>query len=172
MLFFACSISASLKPDSHAVNANASTITAVPSRIPIPSPPRFTPSLHCSQFTPSCRGLVERSLLPRHPSAQCPLWVESGPWVLASRANYNASQALRRSKQSPSLRLELPHILHQPLHALDRHRVVDRGAHAADGAVAFELHHAARFRAFKNSPSSLESARVNGMFMRERSDFL
>src|SRR6266850_1985606 len=56
---------------------------------------------------------------------------------------------LRRSKQSPPLRLELPHILHQPLHALDRHGVVDRGAHAADGAVAFELHHAARFGAFQ-----------------------
>src|SRR6266849_5013673 len=70
--------------------------------------------------------------------------VESGPWVLASRANYNASQPLRRLKRSPLLRLKLPHVLHQPLHALDRHGVVDRRAHAADRAVAFELHHAAR----------------------------
>jgi hypothetical protein len=73
---------------------------------------------------------------------------QMGIEVLASRANYNASQPLRRSKRSTPLRLELPHILHQPLHALDREGVVDRGAHAADGAVAFELHHAARFRAF------------------------
>src|SRR5882672_3586856 len=64
-------------------------------------------------------------------------------------ANYNASQALRRLKQSPPLRLELPHVLHQPLHAIDRHGVVDTRAHAADGAVAFELHHAARFGAFE-----------------------
>src|SRR5712692_7809334 len=77
------------------------------------------------------------------------LRVESGPWVLASRANYNASQPLRRLKRSPPLRLKLPHVLHQPLHSLDRHGVVDRRAHAADGAVAFELHHAARFRTFQ-----------------------
>src|SRR5882672_129098 len=53
------------------------------------------------------------------------------------------------SRGSPLLRLELPHVLHQPLHALDRHGVVDTRAHAADGAVAFELHHAARFGAFQ-----------------------
>ena len=32
----------------------------------------------------------------------------------------------------------------QRLHAFDRHGVVDRRAHAADRAVALELHHAAR----------------------------
>ena len=49
----------------------------------------------------------------------------------------------------PPLRLKLPHVFDQPLHALDRHGVVGLGAHAADGAVAFELHYAARFRAFQ-----------------------
>src|SRR5438105_2327189 len=44
---------------------------------------------------------------------------------------------------------EFPHVLHQPLQALDRHRVVDRGAHAADRAVALELHHAALRGAFQ-----------------------
>ena len=37
----------------------------------------------------------------------------------------------------------------QRLHAFDRHRVVDRRAHAADRAVALELHHAARLRALE-----------------------
>ena len=57
--------------------------------------------------------------------------------MLASRASYNASQPLRRLKRSAPLRLVLPHVLPQPLHALDRHGVVDRGAHAADGVPAF-----------------------------------
>src|SRR5258708_11286107 len=52
-------------------------------------------------------------------------------------------------ERSPPLRLELLHVLHQPPHALDRHGVVDRRAHAADSAVAFDLDHAARFRAFE-----------------------
>ena len=38
---------------------------------------------------------------------------------------------------------------HQRLHALDRHRVVERRAHAAHRAVALQLHHAARLRALQ-----------------------
>ncbi len=53
---------------------------------------------------------------------------------------------------STALPLKLPHVLHQPLHALDRHGIVDRSAHAADRAVAFELHQAARFGAFQPEP--------------------
>ena len=52
-------------------------------------------------------------------------------------------------RDSAPLRLELPHILHQSLHPLDRHGVVYRSAHAADGAVAFELEHAALFGALQ-----------------------
>src|ERR1700751_2386728 len=48
---------------------------------------------------------------------------------------------------SPLPPLELAHVIDQRLHALDRHRVVDRCAHAADGAVPLELHHAALLRA-------------------------
>src|SRR5690349_8429748 len=41
------------------------------------------------------------------------------------------------------LRLELAHKIHQCLYTGYRHRVVDRGAHAADRAVALELKQAA-----------------------------
>jgi len=63
---------------------------------------------------------------------------------------YNPS-ALNRPESTP-LRLDLPHVLDQALHALDRRGFVDRGAHATDGAVAFQLHHAARFGAFQAVP--------------------
>ena len=41
---------------------------------------------------------------------------------------------------------EVLHVVDQHPHALDRHRVVDRRAHAADRAVALQLHHAALLR--------------------------
>src|SRR3954471_19956968 len=47
------------------------------------------------------------------------------------------------------LRFELLHVLHEGSHALDRHGVVDRGAHPADRAMAFQLHHPAFGRAFE-----------------------
>src|SRR5687767_3441578 len=45
--------------------------------------------------------------------------------------------------------LEFLHVLHQALHTFERHRVVDRRAHPAHRAVAFQLHHAARFGALE-----------------------
>src|SRR5688572_1986268 len=44
---------------------------------------------------------------------------------------------------------ELFHVAHQPLHAFERHRVVDRCAHTAHRAVALQLHHAALLGAFQ-----------------------
>src|SRR5436190_378804 len=41
------------------------------------------------------------------------------------------------------LGFEFPHVFDQPLHALQRHRVVDRRAHSADRAVPLQLDHAA-----------------------------
>src|SRR5688500_6121864 len=47
-------------------------------------------------------------------------------------------------------RFKILHIVDQPRHARQRHRVVARRAHAADRSVAFELHHAALSRAFQD----------------------
>src|ERR1700752_2480583 len=47
------------------------------------------------------------------------------------------------------LGFEFLHVLDEPLHAFERHGVVDRGAHAADRAVALQLHHAALLRALE-----------------------
>src|SRR6516225_6455324 len=47
------------------------------------------------------------------------------------------------------LLLELAHVVGERPHAIDRHRVVDRRAHAADRAVALELHHPALLRALE-----------------------
>src|SRR5688572_22159079 len=49
------------------------------------------------------------------------------------------------------LLLEIAHVFHKALHAFQRHRVVDRGAHAADRAVALELDQAALLGAFEKS---------------------
>src|ERR1051326_9500622 len=46
-------------------------------------------------------------------------------------------------------RLKVPHVFDQALNALHWHGVVDRCAHAADRAVALELHHAALLGAFQ-----------------------
>ena len=45
-----------------------------------------------------------------------------------------------RTLSRESLRFELLHGFHKPGHALDGHGVIDAGAHAADEAVAFEVH--------------------------------
>src|SRR3954447_2044963 len=47
------------------------------------------------------------------------------------------------------LRFELLHVLHEGLHPLDWHGVVDRCAHPADRPVAFQLDHAALRGAFE-----------------------
>ena len=44
-----------------------------------------------------------------------------------------------QSKNLRVLRFKLPHELNELLHALDRHGVIDRRSHAADGAVTFDV---------------------------------
>src|SRR5471030_910383 len=55
--------------------------------------------------------------------------------------------ALRRTAAVDSASREFVQIIDQGLHALDRHRVVDRCAHTADGLVALQLQQAALFSA-------------------------
>src|SRR5467141_3382365 len=47
------------------------------------------------------------------------------------------------------LGFEFLHVLDEPLYSLQRHRVVDRRAHAADRAVSLQLDHAAVLRALE-----------------------
>ena len=49
-----------------------------------------------------------------------------------------------RTLSRDSLRFELFHGFDQPGHALDGHGVIDAGAHAADEAVAFQVHETLR----------------------------
>src|ERR1700694_54871 len=57
--------------------------------------------------------------------------------VLSTRISHFLLRALAM------LGFEFLHVLEEPLHALERHGVVDRGAHAADRAVALQLDHPA-----------------------------
>src|SRR3569623_264712 len=106
----------------------------------------------------SCR-LAERT---RMPSGS----VTSPPTVLASgsRASPRAEMALsvRILRGSAMAFLEFAHAVDQRTHAFDRHGVVDRRAHAADRAVAFQLDQAAFL-------GSLEEGLVErGVLERER----
>src|SRR5882757_5814583 len=111
-----------------------------------------------------CRSISMRRRSPAGSASRIPIWRRLSPtsatmpavrWARMSALSRPRCDGMKTPErppardQSPPLRLELLHILHQPLHALDRHGVVDRSAHAADGAVAFELHHAARLRPFQ-----------------------
>src|SRR5712675_154556 len=101
-----------------------------------------------------CRSISMRRRSPAGSASRIPIWRRLSPTSATMPAVRWARMSALSERppapdQSPPLRLELLHVLHQPLHTLDRHGVVDRGAHAADGAVAFELHHTARFGAFQ-----------------------
>src|SRR5258708_39847782 len=74
---------------------------------------------------PSRRKRTARLLLPR-----------CGRFLVRAQTELRASSW---GLGTPSLRLKLLRILHQPLHSLDRHGILDLRAHAPDGAVASEL---------------------------------
>src|SRR5947209_4622262 len=110
----------------------------------------FTAATICCSAAVSAAAASAASNARRAAStARCPRCTFMSPPVFPSKELGDEIAVERRLKRSPPLRLELPHVLDQPLHPLDRHGVVDRRSHAADGAVAFELHHAARFRPFQ-----------------------
>ena len=67
--------------------------------------------------------------------------------------------------------LELLHEVHEILHALLGKRVVNRGAHAAHRAMAFQAIEACSRRFFTNSFSSSSLGRRNVMFISERAFF-
>ena len=63
---------------------------------------------------------------------------------------------------------EVAHEIYQRLHGFERHRVVQRGAHAADRLVTFERQQAGSFGFLQKRRIECARGSVNGTFMRER----